>query len=85
MTAYRLQKLVTDVTEFKCTGDEKLYLMPILDLYNGEILSFAISKRPTLDFVLAPLYQALEIVKNEAVYRTTIHPIKVGNISTKNG
>ncbi|MRG88406.1 hypothetical protein GH754_19475, partial [Salinibacillus xinjiangensis] len=27
-----LQKLVTDITEFKCLGEEKLYLNPILDL-----------------------------------------------------
>ena len=72
-TPYRLQKLVTDVTEFKCTGDEKLYLSPILDLYNGEIISYGISKRPTLDFVLAPLDQVVKIIKKEATYRTTIH------------
>lgn len=72
-TPYRLQKLVTDVTEFKCTGDIKLYLSPILDLYNGEIISFEISNRPTLDFVLAPLDQAIKIIKKEATYRTTIH------------
>ncbi|WP_255507938.1 IS3 family transposase [Lysinibacillus sp. BW-2-10] len=72
-TPYRLQKLVTDVTEFKCTGDEKLYLSPILDLYNGEIISFGISNRPTLNFVLEPLHQAISIVKEKAEYRTTIH------------
>jgi putative transposase len=72
-TPYRLQKLVTDVTEFKCTGDEKLYLSPVLDLYNSEIISYGISKRPTLDFVLAPLNQAIKIIKKEATYRTTVH------------
>ena len=72
-TSIRLQKLATDVTEFKCAGDEKLYLSSILDLYNGEIISFGISNRPTLDFVLEPLNQAVEIIKNEAKYRTTIH------------
>lgn len=72
-TPIRLQKLVTDVTEFKCIGDEKLYLSPVLDLYNGEIISFSISKRPTLDFVLESLNQAVEIIHNEAKYRTMIH------------
>ena len=72
-TPIRLQKLVTDVTEFKCTGNEKLYLSPILDLYNGEIISFGISNRPTLDFVLEPLNQGIEVIKKEAKYRTTIH------------
>ncbi|OZM55719.1 hypothetical protein CIB95_15975 [Lottiidibacillus patelloidae] len=72
-TTVRLQKLVTDVTEFKCMEDQKLYLSPIMDLHNGEIISFGISKRPTLDFVMEPLNQALEIIKDEAEYRTTIH------------
>src|SRR5699024_4356714 len=35
-TPIPLQKLVTDITEFKCLGEEKLYLNPLLDLYNGE-------------------------------------------------
>jgi putative transposase len=68
-----LQKLVTDITEFKCLGEEKLYLNPILDLYNGEILAFGIKKRPTLDLVMEPLEETMEIIKNHATYRTTIH------------
>ena len=72
-TSIRLQKLVTDVTEFKCTGNKKLYLSPIMDLYNGEIISFGISDRPTLHLVIEPLHQAIEIIKKEAEYRTTIH------------
>ncbi|MEI2356270.1 IS3 family transposase [Mesobacillus zeae] len=66
------QKLTTDITEFKCAGGFKLYLSPIMDMYNGEILSYGISKHPTLDFVIKPLEDALEIVK-DAKYRTTIH------------
>lgn len=72
-TPIRLQKLVTDITEFKCTSNEKLYLNPIMDLYNGEIISYGISSKPTLDLVIKPLHQAIEIIKNEATYRTTIH------------
>ena len=72
-TPHALQKLVTDVTEFKCTGDEKLYLSPIMDLYNSEIIGFSMSKRPTLDFVMESLEQTLPIVKEHANYRTTIH------------
>lgn len=66
------QKLTTDITEFKCLEGHKLYLSPILDMYNGEILSYGISMHPTLDFVMKPLEEALQIVK-EARYRTTIH------------
>ena len=72
-TPHALQKAVTDVTEFKCTDNEKLYLSPIMDLYNGEIIGFSMSKRPTLDFVLESLEQALSVIQERAEYRTTIH------------
>jgi putative transposase len=66
------QKLTTDITEFKCLDGVKLYLNPIMDLFNGEILSFGISMRPTLELTLRPLEEALKIVINSK-YRTTIH------------
>ncbi|WP_239454517.1 IS3 family transposase [Mammaliicoccus sciuri] len=72
-TSIRLQKLVTDITEFKCAEEQKLYLSPIMDLYNGEIISYGISRRPTLDLVLQTLDKAVTIIKHEAPYRTTIH------------
>lgn len=72
-TPIPFQKLVTDITEFKCLGEEKLYLNPILDLYNGEVIAFGIKKRPTLDLVIEPLNETIEIIKNHATYRTTIH------------
>ncbi|WP_249646121.1 MULTISPECIES: IS3 family transposase [unclassified Lysinibacillus] len=72
-THYAVQKVVTDVTEFKCTDDEKLYLSPIMDLYNGEVIGFSMSKRPTMDFVLDSLKQALPVIRERAEYRTTIH------------
>ena len=43
-------KWVTDVTEFKCAG-EKLYLSPVLDLYNGEIIAYQMQKRPKYELV----------------------------------
>lgn len=51
-TSHALQKIVTDVTEVKYMNDEKLYLSPMMDLYNGEIIGFSISKLPTLHFAL---------------------------------
>ena len=39
------QKLTTDVTEFNVC-DDKVYLSPILDMYNNEILSYSISLSP---------------------------------------
>lgn len=38
------QKWVTDSTEFSLFGS-KLYLSPVLDLFNGEIIRYAISER----------------------------------------
>jgi putative transposase len=52
------QKWVTDVTEFNVAG-EKLYLSPVLDLYNGEIVAFETNRRPVFDLVDSMLKQAL--------------------------
>jgi transposase InsO family protein len=38
------------VTEFR-VGGQKLYLSPILDLYNGEIIAFKTARRPLFDMV----------------------------------
>src|SRR5690625_5267870 len=43
-----LQKLVTDVTEFKCTDDRKLYLSTIMDLYNSKYIYYSLYNRTTL-------------------------------------
>jgi len=51
------QKWTTDITEFALFG-EKLYLSPILDMYNGEIISYEISDRPVLEQVLNMLDKA---------------------------
>jgi putative transposase len=52
------QKWVTDVTEFKVAG-EKLYLSPVLDLYNGEIIAFETARRPEFKMVSSMLEKAL--------------------------
>ncbi len=39
------EKLTTDVTEFKVC-DDKVYLSPVMDLYNREIVSYSISSSP---------------------------------------
>ena len=51
------QKWTTDITEFALFGT-KLYLSPILDMYNGEIISYEISDRPVLGQVLRMLDNA---------------------------
>ena len=52
------EKWVTDVTEFNVAG-KKLYLSPVLDLYNGEIIAFKTSQRPVFELVDSMLKQAL--------------------------
>ncbi|MCA1033000.1 IS3 family transposase, partial [Bacillus timonensis] len=55
------QKWVTDITEFKLFG-EKLYFSPVLDLFNGEIITYTIGSRPTYSLVEDMMKQALEQV-----------------------
>ncbi len=56
------EKWATDVTEFKVKG-EKLYLSPILDLYNGEIIAYTTGRRPELKMVSTMLRKALARLK----------------------
>ena len=44
------EKLTTDVTQFKI-GDVKVYLSPVMDLFNREIISCSISLSPNLEQV----------------------------------
>ena len=45
------KKWATDITEFSLFG-EKLYLSPVIDLWNKEIVSYTISRRPVLKQVI---------------------------------
>lgn len=53
------EKWVTDITEFKLFG-EKLYLSPVLDLFNGKIITYTIGFRPMYSLVSEMLEKALE-------------------------
>lgn len=56
------QKWVTDVTEFSVAG-ERLYLSPVMDLYNGEIVAFEAGQRPSFELVRTMLERALARLK----------------------
>lgn len=58
------EKWVTDITEFKLF-DQKLYLSPVLDLFNGEIITYTIGHRPTYSLVSEMLDKALERLPEE--------------------
>jgi len=55
------EKWVTDVTEFSLFG-KKLYLSPILDLYNSELVSYSISERPVFAQIMSMLKKAFDKV-----------------------
>ena len=52
------QKWATDVTQINI-HDKKLYLSPILDMFNGEIISYSVSSHPDLKLVITMLSKAL--------------------------
>ncbi len=56
-------KWTTDVTEVKIK-DRKLYLSPILDMFNGEIISYTISGSPDLKMVTNMLDKAFKKESN---------------------
>lgn len=58
------QKWVTDVTEFSLFG-KRLYLSPVLDLYNGEIVSYNLSERPTFHQTVDMLMKAFEKIPDD--------------------
>ena len=58
------QKWVTDVTEFR-VGNKKLYLSPIMDLYNQEIISYEISERPVFTQVMKMVNKAFRKIPNK--------------------
>jgi putative transposase len=59
------QKWVTDVTEFKVPGG-KVYLSPVMDLCNGEIITYTMDTRPSLAMVTRMLRMALATLPKNA-------------------
>ena len=52
------RKWVTDVTEFRI-GDDKLYLSPIMDVFDRQIIAYSIGPSPTLELTNSSLRAAL--------------------------
>lgn len=59
------EKWATDVTEFSVAG-KKLYLSPIIDLFNGEIISYSQSLRPNFEQITDMLDEVLKKVPKNA-------------------
>jgi transposase InsO family protein len=72
------QKITTDTTEFKyfeidiagVVRQKKLYLDPFMDLYNSEILSYRVSKKPNAVAVMDGLEEAIQVTNDCSVRRT---------------
>jgi putative transposase len=76
------QKWVTDVTEFS-VGDRKLYLSPIMDLFDRQIISYAIGTSPNLELAKASLRGALATLRTARNPSCT--PTRDSSISTTPG
>ncbi len=64
-----MEKCYTDVTEFAIPNrTQKLYLLPVLDGFNSEIVAYNLSTSPNLEQVKAMLDQAF----TEEHYENTI-------------
>jgi transposase InsO family protein len=64
------QKWATDVTEFNVSGN-KLYLSPIIDLFNQEIISYELTERPVFNQVVMMLKKAFKKIPNNT--NLTLH------------
>jgi putative transposase len=64
------QKWATDITEFNVSG-KKLYLSPIIDLFNQEIISYELSERPVFNQIVGMLEKAFKKIPDDT--NLTLH------------
>lgn len=64
------QKWATDITEFNVSG-KKLYLSPIIDLFNQEIISYELTERPVFNQVTMMLNKAFKTIPDNT--NITLH------------
>lgn len=57
------EKCSTNITEISVVG-EKIFLSPMLDMYNGEIISYSISRSPVMEQVLDMLEEAFSRIED---------------------
>src|SRR5699024_9363733 len=79
-TKIPLQKITTDTTEFKfyVLGSDgrlkvkKAYLDPFLDMFNGEVMSYRLSRNPNAKELIDALVETSERTKDD-LHLTRIH------------
>ncbi|MGR3741616.1 IS3 family transposase [Companilactobacillus sp. DQM5] len=70
------QKLTTDITEIRWGKEsikQRAYFTCIYDLFSDEILSWDISKHPTVEFTVNTLKDGINKIPAGLDYRTTVH------------
>ena len=64
------QKLTTDISQFVING-VKLYLSPVLDMWNGEVISYTVSHSPNMALVMKMLkktFRRIEPAENALMH-----------------
>lgn len=64
------EKLLSDITEFRLPGGEKACLSPVLDCYDGALVSWSVGTSPTAALADEALGRALEGARPGAVVHT---------------
>ena len=52
------EKMATDISQIN-VGDKKLYLSAMVDMFNGEVVSYSVSEHPDLNLVMSMMRKAL--------------------------
>lgn len=76
------QKWVTDVTEFS-VGGQKLYLSPIMDLFDRQIIAYSVGLSPNLELTSTSLQKALNIL--EPGKNLLVHSDQASSTNTSHG
>lgn len=72
MSDRKYQKMVCDITEMKAGNGKKIYLEIIKDLATKQVLTWAVSDHPNLQFALAPLQTLIKQLPYTG-YQITLH------------
>ena len=70
------EKWATDITEFKC-AEGKLYLSPIKDLFNNEIIAYDLARNPNFEQITQMMKQEVARLEEKKLFCI---PTKDGNI-----
>ncbi|SEQ15007.1 DDE-type integrase/transposase/recombinase [Arthrobacter sp. OV608] len=76
------RKSITDVTEFS-VGERKLYLSPVMDLVDRQIIAYSVGISPNLELTNSSLRAALALL--DGSQKPLVHSDQDSSISTSRG